>query len=134
MSTRASDIETAGSCCVSEEPGARSHWTYRPHVDIVDATDAFIVEADLPGADADSINVTFDEEVLSIQAEVPPRVPGNDVEVLQQEYGVGSFHRRFVVEAEVNGEAIAADYRDGVLTVRLPKAEAARPRQIPVRA
>lgn len=108
-------------------------WTYRPHVDIVATNDEYLVVADIPGADQDTIDVTFQEDVLSIQAQIEPR--GRDATaVYRQEYGVGGFHRRFVVEAPVDAEKMSAEYDHGVLTVRLPKAEQAKGRRIEVKS
>ena len=108
-------------------------WTYRPHVDIVDTPEEYTVVADIPGARQDAIDVTFQEDVLSIQAPVQPRGQGA-VAVHRQEYGVGGFHRRFVVEAPVDADRMSAEYDHGVLTVRLPKAEKAKGRRIEVKS
>lgn len=108
-------------------------WTYRPNVDIIDTADEYTVVADIPGARQDAIDVTFQEDVLSIQAPVPPRGQ-NAVAVHRQEYGIGGFHRRFVVEAPVDADRMSADYDNGVLTVHLPKAEKAKGRRIEVKS
>ena len=102
----------------------RSSWAYRPSVDIIDGRDEYTIVADLPGADQDTIDVTFQDDVLSIQAPVAPR-GANVTQVYRHEYGVGGFHRRFVVEAPVDAERMTAEYDQGVLTVHLPKAEQA---------
>ena len=109
----------------------RSSWAYRPNVDIIHGNDEYIVVADLPGADQDTIDVTIQDDVLSIQAPISPR--GEKVtQVYRHEYGIGGFHRRFVVEAPVNAEKMTAEYDNGVLTVFLPKAEQAKGRRIEV--
>jgi HSP20 family protein len=118
---------------VDEGNAQQSSWTYRPHVDIVATNDEYLVVADIPGADQDTIDVTYQEDVLSIQAQIAPR--GRDATAVhRQEYGVGGFHRRFVVEAPVDAEKMSAEYDHGVLTVRLPKAEQAKGRRIEVKS
>jgi HSP20 family protein len=54
-------------------------------------------------------------------------------EYLRQEYGVGDFYRNFAISTEIDSEKISAEYRDGVLTVRLPKQERAKPRRIAIK-
>ncbi len=109
----------------------RSGTYYRPNVDIVEKADELIVRADVPGATADGIDVKFEDGTLSIHAKVPPR--NQDVDFLVREYGVGDFYREFRVNETVDVARISAELADGVLTLHLPKIEAAKPRKIPVK-
>jgi HSP20 family protein len=107
--------------------------TYTPNVDIIDAGEEFLIMADVPGASRDDIDVTFQEDVLTIDAPVEPR--GAEATAIHRaEYGIGGFHRRFVVEAPVDADRMSAGYENGVLTIHLPKAEKARGRRIEVKA
>lgn len=117
------------------EPSAeqtRSGYYYRPNVDILEKADELVVVADVPGTTADGIDVDFDNGELTIHARVPPR--NQDVEFLLREYGVGDYYRTFRVSEAIDASRITAEYADGVLTLHLPKAEAMKPRKIPVRA
>ena len=105
---------------------------YRPSVDILERPDELIVEADVPGATADQIDINFEEGMLTIDAKVKPRQP-EDQEYLVREYGVGDYRRTFHVSEAIDPAKIVAEFSDGVLTLHLPKAEAARPRKIPVK-
>ena len=94
--------------------------TYQPHVDIRDRGAEVVFVADVPGGRAEGIDVTFDGGVLSIRADVAPRsLPGR---VVRQEYGVGDYRRSFRLGDGFDATAIAADYRRGVLTIRVPRA------------
>ena len=115
----------------SEHAPDHPEWMYRPSVDILETSDDFVVTADLPGAERGRIDVTYQDDILSIQAPVQRR-HSDTAQFYRQEYGVGAFHRRFVVEAAVNAEKMSAEYAGGVLTVRLPKAEQAKGRRIEV--
>ena len=115
----------------SNENGAVQR-TYVPNVDIVEADGDLQVFADLPGASSDSIRVDYEDGVLTIHADVPARQPEGTKYVLR-EYGVGAFHRSFRVADTVDASKIEARYRDGVLTLTLPRVEAAKPRRIEVR-
>ena len=108
-----------------------SSWTYRPNVDIFDTPDELLLIADLPGADPRTIDVSLEAGVLTIQAHVTPR-QFTHAQSLMHEYGVGNFHRRFEVDDTIDPEGVNAEYRNGALTVHLPKAQQARRRRIPV--
>jgi len=109
----------------------RSGCCYRPNVDIVREGDDLLVLADVPGAKGDAIDVKFENGALEIHAPVAPRQDDACV-YLMKEYGVGDYYRSFRISEEIDAEKISADYADGVLTLRLPKAEAAKPRKIGV--
>ncbi|MGD9721930.1 MAG: Hsp20/alpha crystallin family protein [Pirellulales bacterium] len=104
---------------------------FRPPVDIMEKADELLLVADLPGATSESIDIHFEDGVLSIEGKVEPRYD-DKMNFALVEYGVGSFHRTFRVSEQIDSNRIHADYADGVLTVHLPKAEAARPRKIQV--
>ena len=106
--------------------------TYRPNVDIADCGSELVIVADIPGSAADQVDVSFDDGVLTIAATVPGRPqPGNPV---RQEYGVGDYRRSFQLGEGFDASQIAAAYRHGVLTVRVPRLAAVPPRTIPVAA
>lgn len=111
----------------------RSGRYYRPNVDILERGDELLVVADIPGANGESIDVGFEDGVLTIHAKVEPRQPA-DTRYLLQEYGIGDFWRTFQVSEAIDAGKISAEYADGVLTLHLPKAEAVKPRKIAVKA
>jgi HSP20 family protein len=106
--------------------------TYQPNVDIRDTGEAVIFDADIPGARADGIDVAFENGVLSVRATVPPReLPGRAV---RQEYPIGNYRRSFRLGEGFDASQITADYARGVLTVRVPRLAAVRPRKVEVRS
>ncbi len=118
-----------------EEPreAEAARWRYRPRIDIIDTEKALVLVADLPGSKADQIEVRFDKGQLILRGRVTPRGPAGDA-YLMQEYGIGDFEREFRISEMIDAERMEAEYTDGVLTVHLPKSEAARPRTIPVKS
>ena len=92
--------------------------------------DRFIVEFDLPGIDADSIDLDVERNVVTVRAERPPR--DDDVEPLAAERPRGVFSRQLVLGDNLDTEHIAATYDAGVLSLDIPVAEAAKPRKITV--
>ena len=106
---------------------------YRPHVDILEHQGELMLVADMPGVKSDGVEVKFEDGVLSLHGKVEPRY-GERANFLRYEYGVGDFYRSFRVSEQIDAEKIHAEYQDGVLTVHLPRVEAAKPRKIAVNA
>lgn len=92
--------------------------------------DEFLVELDLPGVAAESIDLTVERNVLTVRAE--RRRPVEDVELLVGERPQGTFSRQLFLGDTLDASNIAADYADGVLTLKLPVAERAKPRRVPI--
>jgi HSP20 family molecular chaperone IbpA len=114
-----------------QEQGERR--SYVPNVDIIEENGDVEIHVDLPGAQPDSIEVQFEDGKLSIKAQVADRQPAG-TKYLVREYGVGDFHRSFQVSDTIDGTRIEAAYKDGVLAVKMPKSEVARPRRIDVKS
>jgi HSP20 family protein len=107
---------------------------YTPLVDIIEKPTELVIVADIPGSAADKIDIHFEDRSLIIHAVVNTRQDAAQTHFLAREYGVGDFHRVFQVNEDVDAQRIRAEYRDGVLEVSLPKAEAILPRKIQVRS
>ena len=93
--------------------------------------DEFVVLFDLPGCDADSINLTVERNVLMVHAE-RHRPDADDVELLIGERPHGTFSRQLFLAETLDTERIAADYTDGVLRLRIPVKEQAKPRRLDI--
>jgi HSP20 family protein len=91
----------------------------------------FIVELDLPGVQPDSIDLTVEKNVLTVHAE-RRRDDAEGVELLVGERPQGTFSRQLFLGDTLDIDAIQADYVDGVLTLRLPVAERAKPRRVEI--
>ncbi|MFO0837022.1 MAG: Hsp20/alpha crystallin family protein [Phycisphaerae bacterium] len=125
-------IDKCGRSAAQPEP-ARSGNTYLPSVDIVELKDELLLRADVPGASSDCVEIRYERGTLDIFAPVTPR-EAKDRHVVTREYGVGDFARSFEIGDGIDAEKISAELSDGVLTVHLPKAAAARVRKIAVRS
>ncbi|HEX6754353.1 MAG TPA: HSP20 family small heat-shock protein [Mycobacteriales bacterium] len=105
----------------------------RPSVMPMDAWrdgETFVVEFDLPGVNADSIDLDVERNVVTVRAERPDR--GGDVEMIAAERPRGVFSRQLILGDNLDVDSIAASYDSGVLTLRIPVAEQAKPRKIAV--
>jgi HSP20 family protein len=94
--------------------------------------DSFLLQLDLPGVVPESIDLTVEENVLTISAERPAPPKGEDVESVITERTFGTFTRQVVLGKSLDSERIEASYEGGVLTVAIPVAEQAKPRRIEV--
>jgi len=106
---------------------------FTPAVDILETKDAIMVLADMPGVQTEGLNIDLRENVLTIDGAVD-QAAIEDEQALLREYESGSFHRQFRLSNAIDQGRIDATLRDGVLRLTLPKAEAALPRKIEVRA
>jgi HSP20 family protein len=93
--------------------------------------DRFFVHVDLPGVDADSIDLNVEQNVLTIQAERRYE-QGDDDQILVLERPQGTFSRQLFLSDALDADQIAASYEQGVLTLEIPVSEQAKPRRIQV--
>jgi HSP20 family protein len=103
---------------------------WAPAVDLCETAEAFIVTAELPGLGREQINIQVNDGRLTLQGRRDARVPCEQYH--QVERGHGEFARTFALPAAVDVEKIAADLRDGVLTITLPKAPEKATRRVDV--
>jgi len=105
---------------------------YLPDVDIAEFSDRLQIWADLPGVSEKDVQVTLDNDVLTIQGVVNTGMY-DGLSPLYTEYNVGNYFRQFSLHETIDGSAIKATMRNGVLELVLPKVEAAKPRKIEVK-
>jgi HSP20 family protein len=103
-------------------------------LDVVEQDDAFVVKASVPGIDPDDLNITFTDNVLTIQGEMKAENEVKDARYHLRERRYGSFSRSINLGARVKGDAIQAKIENGVLHLTLPKAEEVKPKRIQVQA
>ncbi len=105
---------------------------WMPAVDLFEDKDNFVLKAELPGMKKEDIEVSVHEGVLTISGERKEEKEHKDAESYRAERFFGRFHRTVSLPTAVAAEKVAAGYKDGILTVTRPKAEEAKPKQIPV--
>ncbi|MGZ4409932.1 MAG: Hsp20/alpha crystallin family protein [Gaiellaceae bacterium] len=103
-----------------------------PAVDIEELEDAYVVEAEVPGVKREDVNIEVSGNELTISGEI--KVREREGIIRRRTRRVGEFEFRVVLPNEVNAEGIDAKLNDGVLTVRIPKAERAQRRRIEVKS
>jgi len=105
---------------------------FLPNADIFETEDALTVVLEMPGVDRDNIDVSVENGLLTVEG----KINVNKYEGLQplySEYNIGPYRRSFRISNRVDQDKIRAEMRDGVITLVLPKAEAAKPRRIEVK-
>ena len=103
-----------------------------PRVDLFENDEELLLVADLPGVGKDGLDVQFHDGTLSIEGR--RNSAHDEATLLRREYQTADFVRHFLVPEGIDVSQIAAELRNGILTLHLPKAEAIKPRKIAVRA
>lgn len=124
MSEQLSKAENQKEEIVEQEQTERTRDTrlYVPRVDIYETDEAIHLVADIPGADENSIDITLEKNILTIDANVHAEKP-QDYSITYAEYGIGGFRRKFTLSNEIDQEKIVAEVKDGVLKLQLPKSQ-----------
>jgi HSP20 family protein len=99
-------------------------------IDVWTSEDAYMISAYIPGVNPEEVEIAFEGNVLTIRGRFAPLPEG--AEFQKNELYHGAFHRNVRIRVPVDAEAIDATYEHGVLTLRLPKAEASKSKQIKV--
>lgn len=115
--------------------GLKQHaMSWMPPIDIRETEAAYVISADLPGMSEDDIGVTVEGETVVLTGQRQADAAREAKGWKHIERPVGKFQRTFHLPAAVNVDAVAAQYRHGVLTVNVPKAEDARTKRIAIQA
>lgn len=121
-----SEIERAFDAALRQVPSAAA-----VPLDLFRQDETYVAVIDLPGVDAQSIDVDVEDRTLTIRAE-RRAAAGEGIQWLAHERPTGTFARQLTLGAGLAVDQITADYTDGVLTLRIPVAEEAKPRKIEV--
>jgi HSP20 family protein len=102
---------------------AEGFWS--PAIDVYDQKDRIVVKAELPGIDKKNVKVSVDGDVLSIRGETKKAQEVKEKDYYYSERAYGSFYRTLPLPAAVQKEKVKASYKDGILTIELPKTKEA---------
>jgi HSP20 family protein len=111
--------------------------SFVPSLDVVERADAYLISAELPGVDPSAVEISFENNTLTLRGSKQPSFQAHQNEELRgytAERLSGAFERAVRLPEYVEGDRIEASYTNGVLTVTVPKAAAARPRKIEIKA
>ena len=114
-----------------EEADTMGDWW--PRMDVAETKDAFVVKAEIPGVDQKDISVSLQEQTLTVKGEKRQEKEEKDEQYHRVERAYGAFTRSFRLPATVDGAGVKAEFKDGLLTITLPKTPAAKATTIPVK-
>ena len=103
-----------------------------PAVDIREREDSFIIEAEIPGMDKNDIKVSIQDDVITISGEKKREERVEGYEEIRIERSCGKFSRSFRLGVPVEADKVKARYKNGVLTITVPKSEKVRGKEIPI--
>jgi HSP20 family protein len=106
--------------------------TWAPAVDIYETENELVLKADLPAIDEKDLDIRVENNMLTVRGERKFEKQVNEDNYLRVERAYGSFSRSFSLPNTVNTEAIRAEYKNGVLTVQMPKRAESKPKQVKV--
>ncbi len=128
--TRLMDAFLNGTLGQSEEVSNR---TWMPPVDIQETEEAFVLSAELPGLTKKDIEISIENSTLRLSGERKFERNVDKENYHRVERAYGSFSRSFSLPSQIDAEKVDANFKDGVLTITIPKAEHARPRRIAIK-
>ncbi len=111
--------------------GEKRGWV--PSSDVIEEKDHFLITIDLPGIQKEKIKIFVEEDVLKISGERNGDKSLERAEFKRVERFRGSFERTFRLPEGVESEKVMAEYKDGVLSIRVPKVEETKPRQVAIK-
>ena len=115
--------------------GEEAGWglrTWAPPVDIYETDDALVLKAELPGVSKEEVSIEIHHNTLLLKGERKGEAEVKEDQYHRVERAYGTFQRSFVLPTLVDQEHVQATYKDGVLELRLPKSEAAKPKRIAI--
>ena len=116
----------------AETESTRDVPLFVPAVDIYETEDSLALVADMPGVAPENVTIDVDDNQLTIRGSVT--LETTEERSLAQEYGVGDYYRQFTLGKTIEQSKIEANMKDGVLTLKLPKADKSKPRKITVQS
>lgn len=104
---------------------------FRPATDVLETGEAVVLRFDMPGVSKDHVDITVDKGTLTITGHADKEQAG---QCLYRETRIGDFQRQFTLTEDVNVDQVTAEMNAGILTIRIPKAEKAKPKKIKIAA
>lgn len=106
---------------------------WMPALDVAETDDEYVVKVELPGVNRDDVQITVREDTLTVRGEKKQENETKKSDFHRVERSYGSFQRSFTLPTTVKTDKIDATYKEGILTITLPKAEEAKPKSIDVK-
>ncbi len=115
-----------------DDMGMMGDGDFLPAVDVYQTADNVVVEAPLAGVDPDKVNISIENDVLTIEGSMEKKTEVDEKNYYRKEIRTGMFHRSVALPVAVNGDKANATFEKGMLKVSIPKAEHVKPKTIKV--
>ena len=106
---------------------------WNPSIDVIESENDYEVKAEIPGMEKDDIKVSFEDNMVTLTGEKKRESEENDRNYRRIERSYGKFERSFRLPNGINVDEIKANYKNGVLSISMPKSEASKPKEIAVK-
>lgn len=114
------------------EMSPRGDHGFMPAMDVYQTQNEVVVEAPLAGIDPKNVNISIENDVLTVEGTMEKKSEVDDKNYYRKEIRLGSFHRAVALPTSVDGDKAHAEFEKGMLKITVPKAERAKPKTIPV--
>jgi HSP20 family protein len=114
------------------EEGSWIRGMWAPLVDIYENNDAYVLKAELPGFTKDDVQIELHNDRLIIRGERKQETEAKEEQYHRRERAYGRFERAFVLPTMIDADKVTANFKNGILELRLPKSEAAKPKRIAI--
>jgi len=114
-------------------PGERNERMLVPAMDVVESEDHLVISAELPGMSKDAVKITIENGVLTLSGEKKYEQVEEHKDFHSMERRFGSFHRSVTLPRQLDADKAEASFENGVLTIRIPRSEEAKPKQLEIR-
>ena len=131
VNTNASNVAHEAGNAIDRRAQTEDAAALVPPVDVIEDKTGITLYADMPGVTKDKLHLQIDAETLTIRGEVGLDMPA-ELESTHAEVGLTQYRRAFTLSRELDADKISADFANGVLKLRIPKAEHALPRKIDI--
>lgn len=131
--TKNLNVEKDENCAAEGVERTRVRRAFVPRASIYETDAEVVVGADLPGVDEKSVDLILEKNELTISGKVDAKIP-EGYTLVYAEYEIGDYQRKFIISNDIDRDNIGATVKDGVLRLKLPKAQSAKARKVTVRA
>ena len=122
-----------GDRTTSSATSACHEQSWSPAVDISETDTSYLLHAELPGVQGTDVKVVVRENVLTLSGERAPVIVPDGQKVHLAERRTGAFQRRFTLPKDADGERVNAEFKNGLLSISVPKREAEKPKEIEIK-
>ncbi|HOK41763.1 MAG TPA: Hsp20/alpha crystallin family protein [bacterium] len=117
---------------ISSPESTKGKKFFKPVVDIIENANEIVMNFEIPGVDKNKMNIDIEDDVLTLTADIEEQRPNENANLIYREYRIGAYKRAFTLVDTIDKNKITAKYKNGILTLILPKKEEIKPKEIKI--